>query len=102
MFSSSPIAPPKEIQAKIRRDLHVLHNYVNARNKAPQFEYKQLALTYGIKPRPERLYEVQVLYNELKNAWMPMIHTRIHPAAFSQWKQALELLIAIIAGGPHK
>lgn len=102
MFRSSPITPPKDIQTTIRRDLHVLHNSVNARNKTPQFDSKQLALTYGIKPRPERLYEVQVLYNELKNAWTPMLHTRIHPAAFSQWKQALELLIAIIAGGPHK
>lgn len=102
MFRSSPTLSPKDIQSNIKRDLYVLHNAVNARNKTPQFDFEQLAQTYGNKPRPERLYEVQLLYNELKNAWMPLLHTRIHPAAFSQWKQTLELLIAIIAGGPQK
>jgi hypothetical protein len=94
--------PPKEIQTNIKRDLFSLHNAVNVRNKTPKFNFTHLASTYGTKPRTERLYEVQILYNELKNAWTPMVYTRIHPAAFSQWKQALELLMAIIAGGPHK
>jgi hypothetical protein len=74
---------------------------VNVRNKTPKFDFTQLTPVYGSKPRPERLYEVQLLYNELKNAWSPLLHTRIHPAAFSQWKQALELLMALISGGPH-
>jgi hypothetical protein len=102
MFKTSPIMPPKEIQGHIKRDLFTLHNFVNARNKTPKFDAALLTSTYGAKPRTERLYEVQILYNELKNAWTPLVHTRIHPAAFSQWKHALELLMAIISGGPHK
>jgi hypothetical protein len=102
MFRFTPLMQIKDIHTHIRRDLHTLHNYVNERNGAPKFDFAQLALTYGNKPRKERLYEVQVLYNELKNAWRLLVHTRIHPAAFSQWKQSLDLLIALIASGPHK
>lgn len=102
MFRFSPLMQIKDIHTNIRRDVHVLHNFVNLRNGAPKFDFAQLAPTYGNKPRKERLYEVQVLYNELKNAWTPLVHTRIHPAAFSQWKQALDLLLALIASGPHK
>jgi hypothetical protein len=67
-----------------------------------KFEFAHLASNYGLKSRPERVYEVQVLYNELKNAWTPLLHTRIHPAAFSLWKQQLELLITLISSGPQK
>lgn len=102
MFRFTPIMQIKDIHTNIRRDLHTLHNFVNARNDAPKFDFAQLSLTYGSKPRRDRLYEVQIVYNELKNAWTPLVHTRIHPAAFSQWKQSLDLLIALIASGPHK
>ena len=102
LFRFTPLMPVKEIQTYIRRDLFVLHNFVNQRNKAPKFEFANLAPTYGAKPRPERVYEVQVLLNELKNAWTPLVHTRIHPAAFSQWKQQIDLLITLISSGPQK
>lgn len=102
LFRFTPLMPVKEIQTNIRRDLFVLHNFVNQRNSAPKFEFSQLTPTYGAKPRPERVYEAQVLLNELKNAWTPLVHTRIHPAAFSQWKQQIDLLITLISSGPQK
>lgn len=102
LFRFTPLMPVKEIQTYIRRDLFVLHNFVNQRNKAPKFEFANLSPTYGAKPRSERVYEAQVLLNELKNAWTPLVHTRIHPAAFSQWKQQIDLLIALISSGPQK
>jgi hypothetical protein len=102
MFRFTPLMPIKEIHTTIRNDLYNLHNTVNTRNRAPRFDATLLRETYGTKPRPERMYEVQILYNELKNAWMPLLHTRIHPAAYSQWKQALELLMTLISSGPQK
>jgi hypothetical protein len=94
--------PIKDIQNHIRRDLHMLHNFVNARNGGSKFDFALLTPTYGAKPRPERVYEAQVLLNELKNAWTPLVHTRIHPAAFSQWKQQIDLLVTLISSGPQK
>jgi hypothetical protein len=94
--------PIKDIQTHIRRDLFTLHNFVNQRNGTLKFEFAHLAPTYGSKPRPERVYEAQILLNELKNAWTPLVHTRIHPAAFSQWKQQIDLLITLISSGPQK
>lgn len=102
MFRFTPLMPIKDIHTTIRQDLYNLHNTVNSRNHVPRFDAAALTATYGTKPRPERMYEVQILYNELKNAWMPLLHTRIHPAAFTQWKQALELLITLISSGPQK
>lgn len=102
MFRFSPLMLVKDIHTNIRRDLYTLHNFVNQRNGAPKFEWQQLTISYGTAPRRDRLYEVQILLNELKNAWTPLVHTRIHPGAFSQWKHAMDLLIALIASGPHK
>jgi hypothetical protein len=102
LFRFTPLMPVKDIQTHIRRDIFTLHNVVNQRNRTSTFEFTQLAPTYGAKTRPERVYEVQILLNELKNAWTPLVHTRIHPAAFSQWKQQLELLITLISSGPQK
>lgn len=102
MFRFTPLMPIKEIHNNIRRDLYTLHNTVNTRNSTAKFDYVKLSETYGLKSRPERLYEVQMLLNELKNAWTPLVHTRINPAAFSQWKQQIDLLIALISGGPQK
>lgn len=102
LFRYTPLMPIKDIQNHIRRDLFVLHNSVNQRNGTPVFEFSDLTTTYGTKSRLDRVYEVQVLLNELKNAWTPLVHTRINPAAFSQWKQQLELLITLISSGPQK
>jgi len=102
MFRFTPLMPIKDIHTTIRQDLYNLHNTVNSRNHIPRFDIAALSATYGSKPRPERMYEVQVLYNELKNAWMPLLHTRIRPAALTQWKQALELLMTLISSGPQK
>jgi hypothetical protein len=102
MFQSSPIMPIREIQNRIRRDIYTLHNAVNKRNNAPEFEFSQLTSTYASKPRPEGMNGVHMTLNELKNAWTPLVHTRIQPAAFSQWKHAVDLLCALISSGPQK
>jgi hypothetical protein len=102
LFRFSPLMQIKDIQTNIRRDLFTLHNFVNQRNGAPKFEFVNVTPTHGTKPRQERVYEAQILFNELKNAWTPLVHTRIHPAAFSQWKQQIELLITMISSGPQK
>lgn len=102
MFRFTPLMPIKDIHTTIRQDLYNLHNTVNSRNHVPRFDVTTLSAVYGTKPRTERMYEVQILYNELKNAWMPLLHTRIHPAAFTHWKQAMELLMTLISSGPQK
>jgi hypothetical protein len=102
LFRFSPLMPIKDIHLHIRRDLLTLHNFVNQSKGSPKFEFALLTPTYGGKPRTERVYEAQILLNELKNALTPLVHTRIRPAAFSQWKQQLELLITLISSGPQK
>lgn len=102
LFRFTPLMPIKEIQTNIRRDVHTLHNFVNARNGGFKFDFALLTPTYGAKSRPERVYEAQVLLNELKNAWTPLVHTRIRPAEFTQWKQQIDLLFTLISSGPQK
>ena len=86
------------VKARAVAELFVLHNAVNTRLEKPIFTSTDMAIYR--KPRNELLLDINRVYEEIKVAWTPLVHSRINPAAYNDWKKHLNMMIALAAGGP--
>jgi hypothetical protein len=97
-----PVKNPLQItgalmRQQIRKSIHNFHNDVNKRLGKPHYKLE----TTKPPPRPEALQTIQTLLSEILAAWEPQLHTSIPPQAYTQWKSTLQMLIAMLAGGPN-
>jgi hypothetical protein len=88
------------VRARATAELYALHNDVNARLEKPIFTVEELAAAYR-KPRAEVLSTIHRVYDEVKVAWTPLVHSRINGSAFNEWKKHVNMMIALASGGPN-
>ena len=86
------------VKARAVAELFTLHNEVNTRLGKPIFTSGDMAIYR--KTRAENLVTINRVYDEIKAAWTPFVHSRIHPAIYGDWKKHVNMMIALAAGGP--
>jgi hypothetical protein len=80
-------------------ELFNLHNEINARLGKPVLSADDLSM-YSL-PRGEALTEIARLFEEIKTAWTPLVHTSVSGPAFSDWKKHINMMLALARGGPN-
>ena len=98
-FSKIHLVTGEMVKARAVAELFVLHNEVNARLGKPAFTSTDMAIYR--KPRAEVMATIHKVYEEIKAAWAPLVHTRINAAAFNDWKKHVNMMIALASGGPN-
>jgi len=89
-----------QIRQQIVQELHALHNDVNQRLGKSVFPPDQLT-TYEPGTRDQKLLEVKAILEELKTLWQPFLFRSILPGQVLEWRKTLNLLIALLKGGPN-
>ena len=97
-FSKIHLVTGEMVKARAAAELFALHNEVNARLGKPIFTNDEMVVYR--KPRAEVLVTIHKVYDEIKAAWTPLVHSRINAAAFNDWKKHLNMMIALASGGP--
>lgn len=97
-----PVKNPLQItgalmRQQIRKSIHSFHNDVNARLGKPHVKFENTKPT----ERVSALQTLQLLLSDITAAWEPLLHTAIAVPAFSHWKSIVQMLIALLAGGPN-
>jgi len=90
-----------EVRAYVRSFLLALHNDVNTRLEKPMFTDENLTELYGVGEREEKIKEIRIIFQELKDLWQPLVGTQINGGAFSEWKKVCALLFALVSGGSN-
>ena len=90
-----------QTREKMRKEIWTFHNFVNKSTGTEEKSVEILTEHYGSKARNELLLEAQVLIDEIKVVWEPLVHSQVNGKAFLEWKRALNLLIAVLKGGPN-
>jgi hypothetical protein len=86
------------VRAKARLELLALHNDVNTRLGKPTYSEADLAI-YTLS-RTAAIGEINRLFDELKVAWKPLVHTAVNGSHFTEWKKHLAMMIALATCGP--
>ena len=98
---TSPTASGDAVRTEIRQSLIKFHNDVNAHLGKKFFTKEEFNKIYPYRTHAVNLSEIQKLYEELKNLWNPLVHSKIKPEHFMEWKKQTNLLLALLAGGPN-
>ena len=96
-FAKPHLVTGEMLKLKVRTELFNLHNEVNARLGKPIFAADHSATSIS---RDLAFAEVGRLYEEIRAAWDPLIHSRIHGPSYTNWKKHLNMMIALASGGP--
>jgi hypothetical protein len=88
-----------EIRNQVMSEIWMFHNNVNERLGKPAYTLEELAAAYNAS-RETMLQEARDLYDELKILWEKQIFKTINAGHLTQWLKAMNLLIALLRGGP--
>jgi hypothetical protein len=91
----------QQFRDSIKTQLRIFHNAVNIRLGKPIVPADAYAVLYPHRTRSDNLLEIQVVINEIKAAWEPLLHSSIHPGIYAQWKHVFHTLFTLLAGGPN-
>lgn len=80
-------------------EVWLLHNNVNERLGKPTYTLEELVAAFNT-PRDTQLQEARDLYDELKLVWEKQIFKTINAGHLTNWLKAMNLLIALLRGGP--
>jgi hypothetical protein len=88
-----------EIRHLAMSEVWLFHTNVNERLGKPAYTLEELVADYS-GPRDTQLQEARDLYDELKLMWEKQIFKSINAGALTAWLKAMNLLIALLRGGP--
>lgn len=101
MFIKNPhLMTGEQVRTKIRTDLFNLHNLVNVRLKHSSFSFEQYTDLYINNTRNDIISNIYIILNELKQLWKPVINMQIPGGVYNKWMNDINLMLALIAGGP--
>jgi hypothetical protein len=89
-----------DVKTQIVHELWVLHNAVNLRLGKTIFSETDLISAYS-GHRDTLLIEAKSLFEELKTMWEPQVFQTIQGYNFKNWIKSINLLIALLIGGPN-
>ena len=89
-----------DIRNQAMSEVWLFHNNVNERLGKPQYTLEQLAEAYNTGARETQLQEARAIYDELKLLWEKQIFKTINAGDLTNWLKAMNLLVALLRGGP--
>jgi hypothetical protein len=100
IFGKRVMPTGAQVRDAARYALHTLHNAVNVRLEKPVFLISDIYTTYGgNRERGEILLEIQTILETLKEAWTPLLHTRINSVAFHAWRTHMNIMTTLATCG---
>lgn len=90
------------VQTQVRAELWRLHNEVNARLGKPSFAFEDYVATHGVsaeRTRANLLSEISDCLEKLRQAWTPLLHSRIDASVYSAWRGHMALMVALVSAG---
>jgi hypothetical protein len=88
-----------DIRNQVMSELWIFHNNVNERLGKPTYTLEELVAAFNTT-RDTQLQEARDLYDELKLLWEKQVFKTINAGHLTNWLKAMNLLIALLRGGP--
>lgn len=92
------------VRTQVRAELWRLHNDVNTRLGKPAFgsSVDDVVVAYGLsaeRTRATLLSEISDCLEKLRQAWTPLLHTRVDAGIYSMWRGHVALMVALVSAG---